>query len=642
MREIRNRQMALVTLDNIYLSYSDAPLFDHASLAIEEKDRIAIVGRNGAGKSTLLKIIEGLIKPDDGRCIVQQGVRIARLEQDPPAHLDLPVYCYVAEGIPGIGSLLSRYYILINAADGSDTSAELAEISCALDRDEGWHYDTEIYRLLNLVGLAPETMMSSLSGGWLRKVALARALVSSPDLLLLDEPTNHIDIKSIIWLQDFIASFRGAVVFISHDRSFINEVASRIADVDRGRISVFEGNYDAYVQAKQEALRLEEIANADFDRRLSIEEAWIRKGIKARLTRSDSRVRRLKEMRREHKERRARLGNVRMRIDDKEMSGKIVLEAENLCFNNGEKDIIRDFSTIVLRGDKIGVVGANGVGKTTLIKMILGQLQPTSGRLKLGSNLKIAYFDQYREQLDPEKTVMDNLAHGKSEVDVAGRKQHVLGYLQDFLFSPQRSRTPVKALSGGEKNRLLLARIFLHPCNILILDEPTNDLDIDTLDLLEELLANYQATLIVVSHDRYFIDNVATDTWYFDGSGKIFENVGGYTDLKETLARMELSNAGERKTGGAEPVKKQEPAQPPRERKRKLSFKEARELEQLPQEIENTDARIQEIEGIFVGADYGTSSEDYRKEIQQEYNSLTEKLEHLYQRWEELEKINNA
>ena len=634
--------MALVTLDNIYLSYSDAPLFDHACLSIEEHDRMAIVGRNGAGKSTLLKIIEGLIKPDDGRCIVQQGIRIARLEQDPPAHLELPVYCYVAEGIPGIGSQLSAYYQLINDDSGADNTARMAEISCQLDKEEGWNYDTEIYRLLNLVGLSPETSMSSLSGGWLRKVALARALVSSPDLLLLDEPTNHIDIKSIIWLQDFLSSFRGAVVFISHDRSFINDVALRIADVDRGRISVFDGNYDSYVQAKQEALRLEEIANADFDRRLSIEEAWIRKGIKARLTRSDSRVRRLKEMRREHRERRARLGNVRMRIDDKEISGKIVLEAENLCFNNGEKDIIRDFSTIVLRGDKIGVVGANGVGKTTLIKMILGQLQPTSGTLKLGSNLKIAYFDQYREQLDPEKTVMDNLAHGKSEVEVAGRKQHVLGYLQDFLFSPQRARTPVKALSGGEKNRLLLARIFLRPCNILILDEPTNDLDIDTLDLLEELLDSYQATLIVVSHDRYFIDNVATDTWYFDGSGKIFENVGGYTDLKETLARMELSNGSEQKAKNSEPVKKEEPVQPKRDRKRKLSFKETKELEQLPQEIEKADGRIQEIEEIFAGVDYGSQSEEYKKNIQQEYNALTERLEWLYQRWEELEKINNA
>ena len=634
--------MALVTLDNIYLSYSDAPLFDHACLAIEEHDRMAIVGRNGAGKSTLLKIIEGLIKPDDGRCIVQQGIRIARLEQDPPAHLELPVYCYVAEGIPGIGSQLSAYYQLINDDSGADNTARMAEISCQLDKEEGWNYDTEIYRLLNLVGLSPETSMSSLSGGWLRKVALARALVSSPDLLLLDEPTNHIDIKSIIWLQDFLSSFRGAVVFISHDRSFINDVALRIADVDRGRISVFDGNYDSYVQAKQEALRLEEIANADFDRRLSIEEAWIRKGIKARLTRSDSRVRRLKEMRREHRERRARLGNVRMRIDDKEISGKIVLEAENLCFNNGEKDIIRDFSTIVLRGDKIGVVGANGVGKTTLIKMILGQLQPTSGTLKLGSNLKIAYFDQYREQLDPEKTVMDNLAHGKSEVEVAGRKQHVLGYLQDFLFSPQRARTPVKALSGGEKNRLLLAKIFLRPCNILILDEPTNDLDIDTLDLLEDLLDSYQATLIVVSHDRYFIDNVATDTWYFDGSGKIFENVGGYTDLKETLARMELSNGSEQKAKNSEPVKKEEPVQPKRDRKRKLSFKETKELEQLPQEIEKADGRIQEIEEIFAGVDYGSQSEEYKKNIQQEYNALTERLEWLYQRWEELEKINNA
>ena len=639
--------MSLVTLDNIYLSYSDAPLFDHTSLSIEEHDRIAIVGRNGAGKSTLLKIIEGGIMPDEGRRIVQQGVRIARLEQDPPAHLDLPVYCFVAQGIPEVGALLSEYYLLIGREGKSPADeARMMEITVAIEHEGGWHYEAEIYRLLNLIGLQPDSQMADLSGGWLRKVALARALVSQPDVLLLDEPTNHIDINSIIWLQEFIAGFRGAVVFISHDRSFINDVARRIADVDRGVISVFDGNYDAYVAAKQEALRLEEIANADFDRRLSIEEAWIRKGIKARLTRSDSRVRRLKEMRREHRERRSRMGSVNMRIDDKELSGKIVLEAENLTFNNGEKDIIKDFSTIVLRGDKIGVIGANGVGKTTLIKIILGQLQPTSGTLKLGSNLNIAYFDQYREQLDPEKTVMDNLAHGKTEVEVAGRKQHILGYLQDFLFSPQRSRTPVKALAGGEKNRLLLARIFLRPCNILILDEPTNDLDIDTLDLLEELLGNYQATLIVVSHDRYFIDNVVTDTWYFDGSGRVIENVGGYTDLKEFLAKTEQAKTENTSKGSgdgsSEKTRASQPALRERERKRRLSFKETRELESMPEEIEKTDARIQEIESIFAGSGYGSESEEFKKNIQLEYNTLTEKLEWLYQRWEELEAIANA
>ena len=571
--------MSLVTLDNIYLSYSDAPLFDHTSLSIEEHDRIAIVGRNGAGKSTLLKIIEGGIMPDEGRRIVQQGVRIARLEQDPPAHLDLPVYCFVAQGIPEVGALLSEYYLLIGREGKSPADeARMMEITVAIEHEGGWHYEAEIYRLLNLIGLQPDSQMADLSGGWLRKVALARALVSQPDVLLLDEPTNHIDINSIIWLQEFIAG--------------------------------------------------------------------IRKGIKARLTRSDSRVRRLKEMRREHRERRSRMGSVNMRIDDKELSGKIVLEAENLTFNNGEKDIIKDFSTIVLRGDKIGVIGANGVGKTTLIKIILGQLQPTSGTLKLGSNLNIAYFDQYREQLDPEKTVMDNLAHGKTEVEVAGRKQHILGYLQDFLFSPQRSRTPVKALSGGEKNRLLLARIFLRPCNILILDEPTNDLDIDTLDLLEELLGNYQATLIVVSHDRYFIDNVVTDTWYFDGSGRVIENVGGYTDLKEFLAKTEQAKTENTSKGSgdssSEKTRTSQPARRERERKRRLSFKETRELESMPEEIEKTDARIQEIESIFAGSGYGSESEEFKKNIQLEYNTLTEKLEWLYQRWEELEAIANA
>lgn len=634
--------MAILSLNDIYLSYSAAPLFDHASMAIEDNDRIAIVGRNGAGKSTLLKIIEGLIVPDEGRRIVQQNTRVARLPQDPPAHLELPIYCYVAEGIPEVGEMLSQYFRLTNDAELFDEH-RISVLSESIEAAHGWKYDVEIRKILSLLGLVPENSMAPLSGGWLRKVALARALVLEPDILLLDEPTNHLDIGTIEWLQEFIKGFKGAVVFISHDRSFINAVANRIADVDRGRISMFIGNYESYVEGKKEALRLEELSNADFDRRLSIEEAWIRKGIKARLTRSDSRIRRLKEMRMEHKSRRNKLGNVNLRIDDKEISGKIVIEAENVNLTIDGKELIKDFSSIVLRGDKIGIVGANGTGKTSLIKLLLGDYEPTSGKLKTGSNLQIAYFDQYREQLDPEKTVMDNLAHGKTEVEVAGKKQHVLGYLQDFLFSPERSRTPVKALSGGEKNRLLLARIFLRPCNLLILDEPTNDLDIETLDLLEELLTEFKATLIVVSHDRYFLDNVVTEVWYFNGQGDVSSYIGGYTDLKEALQKEEqekLANNPESKDKKDSKVKAN--GKPTQERKRRLSFKEKKELEELPQKIEDLEQEISDIEQIFGSAEYGNAEADYRKELQLKYDSSSALLTHLYARWEELDAIEKA
>lgn len=637
--------MAILTLNNLYLSYSDAPLFDHADLTIEENDRIAVVGRNGAGKSTLLKIIEGSITPDEVVRNERQNLRIARLEQDPPAHLDLSVYAYVARGIPVVGEYLAQFFLvsnLLNDGINSDITDDLNELSSFIESHEAWHFDTSIRKLLSLLNLDPFAKMSSLSGGWLRKVALAKALSYEPDLLLLDEPTNHLDISAIEWLQDFLKPFKGAVVMISHDRAFIDNVAKRIVDIDRGKISYFEGSFSDYKLAKEEALRLEKIANDDFDRILSQEEAWIRKGIKARLTRSDSRVRRLKEMRMEHKNRRARLGNVNLRIDDKETSGKIVLELENLSFKLGDRELIKNFSALVLRGDKIGIVGNNGCGKTSLIKLILGEYTDYSGKLKLGSNLNIAYFDQYREQLDPEKTVMDNLAHGKTMVEVAGKTQHVLGYLQDFLFSPQRSRTPVKALSGGEKNRLLLARIFLKPCNLLILDEPTNDLDIETLDLLEELLVEFNATLMVVSHDRYFLDNVVTDTWYFDGEGNVEEFIGGYSDLKETLKQRESISEEEEKLKKVQEnttVSKNKKSFVGVERKRKLSYNEKKELDALPSRIEELETQISLFEEQFASSSYGQKTPEERKDITLQYDKATEELAKAYARWEELEEI---
>ena len=417
-------------------------------------------------------------------------------------------------------------------------------------------------------------------------------------------------------------------------------MATKIADLDRGKISTFIGNYDAFLDWKKENLRLEQIANDDFDRKLSIEEAWIRKGIKARLTRSDSRVRRLKEMRMERRERRNKQGNVVLRVDDAELSGKIVCEAENVCFNIDGKDIIKDFSTLVLRGDKIGIVGANGTGKTTLVKMLLGELSNTSGKLKLGTNIQVAYFDQYREKLNPEQTVMDNLVYGKTEIEINGRKKHILSYLQDFLFSPERARTPVKALSGGEKNRLLLAKIFLKPCNLLILDEPTNDLDIETLDLLEELLSEFQGTLIVVSHDRYFIDNVVTMTWYLDGTGSVENNIGGYSDLRALLEERELNKKQDEANKNDESDKKSNKKDKANIVKvRKLSFKEKKLLEELPTIIENLENRISELEMYFSTAEFGNDSPENKKKLQEEYANAQEQLEKNFELWTELDSI---
>ncbi|MEE1286278.1 MAG: ATP-binding cassette domain-containing protein [Ruminobacter sp.] len=631
--------MSVLLLNDIYLSYSAAPLFDHASLAVEETDRIAIVGRNGAGKSTLLKIIEGSCTIDDGNRIVQNTVRISSLPQDPPAHLDLSVYCYVALGIEGAGQYLADYYSLTEDFNDNNVS-KIEELGAKIESLHAWKYDVEIRKILSQMNLKPNDNMADLSGGWLRKVALARAIVSEPNLLLLDEPTNHLDIQTIEWLQDFIKDFKGAVVFISHDRSFINEVATKIADLDRGKISTFIGNYDAFLDWKKENLRLEQIANDDFDRKLSIEEAWIRKGIKARLTRSDSRVRRLKEMRMERRERRNKQGNVVLRVDDAELSGKIVCEAENVCFNIDGKDIIKDFSTLVLRGDKIGIVGANGTGKTTLVKMLLGELSNTSGKLKLGTNIQVAYFDQYREKLNPEQTVMDNLVYGKTEIEINGRKKHILSYLQDFLFSPERARTPVKALSGGEKNRLLLAKIFLKPCNLLILDEPTNDLDIETLDLLEELLSEFQGTLIVVSHDRYFIDNVVTMTWYLDGTGSVENNIGGYSDLRALLEERELNKKQDEANKNDESDKKSNKKDKANIVKvRKLSFKEKKLLEELPTIIETLENRISELEMYFSTAEFGNDSPENKKKLQEEYANAQEQLEKNFELWTELDSI---
>ncbi len=528
--------MALLTIHNAQLAFGDHPLLDKAEFALQENERVCLVGRNGAGKSTLMKVLAGDILLDDGKIQITQDVVVSRLEQDPPRNQEGTVYEYVSGGLAEIGEQLKIYHDLLDlvAQDPSEKNINrLAKIQEQLDHLNAWRFDDRVKNVLGALKLDPETKLTDLSGGWQRKAALARALVCDPDVLLLDEPTNHLDVTTIEWLENFLKDFKGSIIFISHDRAFIKSMATRIVDLDRGQLASFPGNYDQYLNDKEEMLRVEEMQNAEFDKKLAQEEVWIRQGIKARRTRNEGRVRALKKLREERRDRREVQGKVNLNIDDASRSGKIVFEAESVSFAFEGKKIVDDFSFNIMRGDRIALIGPNGCGKSTVLKLLLGQLETQGGRLHCGTKLEVAYFDQYREILDPEKTVIDNLADGKQEVMVGGRQRHALSYLQDFLFAPKRARTPVKALSGGEKNRLLLARILLKPNNLLILDEPTNDLDIETLELLEEMLANYQGTLLLVSHDREFVDNTVTTSWIFEGNGVIEEFVGGYHDAKQ-------------------------------------------------------------------------------------------------------------
>lgn len=628
--------MAIFSLHQAYLAYSDAPLLDHMELQIEPGERLCLVGRNGAGKSTLLKVIAGDIPLDDGRRIHQQDLKIARLEQDPPQSSQQSVFDYVAEGLSDVGVLLQRYHLqsIAVAHEASEQNIRtLSRLQEELDHLNGWQFDTRIRQVLSMLDLDPEASLQQLSGGWLRKVAFARAVAGDPDLLLLDEPTNHLDIAAIDWLESFLKEFRGAIVFISHDREFIHRLATRIVDLDRGQISSWPGNYDHYLAGKEEALRVEGLQQAEFDKKLAQEEVWIRQGIKARRTRNEGRVRALKALRHERQTRREVQGTARLQVDEAQRSGKLVFEAEHLGYDIADRTLINDFTFQVLRGDKIALIGPNGCGKTTLIKLLLGQLQPQRGQLRGGTKLDVAYFDQYRQQLDPDKTVVDNLADGKSEVEVAGRRRHVLGYLQDFLFEPKRALTPVRALSGGEKNRLLLARLFLKPCNLLILDEPTNDLDIETLELLEDLLAEYQATLLLVSHDRRFIDNTVTHSWYFEGDGRITEYVGGYSDLMGLRQQMKpqvVAAKGKKSTDDERP-------QPAPKKGRKLSYKLQLELDALPGRLESLEQQLTTYQQQVNSADFFSQSNEQTQTILAALQACEDELETAFLRWEELE-----
>ena len=623
--------MPLVTLQDIFLSYGQPPLIDHINLVIEPGERVCLIGRNGAGKSTLLKILTGQVIADDGVLKRAAGVKIAQLEQSVPHDAVGSVFDVIAEGLGAEGKLAARYHHLILELSSNPTDKvmrELEECQAELERVDGWDINQRVEAIVTKMDLNPDVDISSLSGGYKRRVLLARALVCKPDLLLLDEPTNHLDIDAIKWVEQFLLKWEGALLFISHDRRFMDNLATRFIEIDRGKIAEFNCNYSTYIQRKKEMLEIEDKHNALFDKRLSQEEVWIRQGIKARRTRNEGRVRALESMRREYADRRKQQGTAKMDIQQAQKSGKIVAEAENInfAFNDGEQ-VVKSFSTLIQRGDKVGLIGRNGVGKTTLLKLLLGQLEPQTGTVKTGTNLDIAYFDQYRSALDESKTVQDNVSGGRDMLEIGGKSRHVISYLQDFLFSPDRCRQPVSALSGGERNRLLLAKLFTRPSNILVLDEPTNDLDIDTLDLLEELLIDYKGTILLVSHDRAFLNNVVTSTLVFEGDAVINQYIGGYDDW---LRQRKVETASSEKAA----AKTQEK---PATSAKKRSYKVQRELDMLPAEIERLETEIGEISEQMNQADFYQSERSVTEAVEKNLSDLQQQLNHCYQRWEELE-----
>jgi hypothetical protein len=641
--------MALLNLSNAYLGFGDFPLLDHTELHIEPNERVCLVGRNGAGKSTLMKVLAGEVQLDDGKLIFEKDIIVTRLEQDPPRHIQETVFEYVAEGIAHLSDLLKQYHHIsqqmpTNYSD--ELLAKLSQVQAQLEHNNGWQFENRIQDTLKLLELDPDKKLCELSGGWVRRAALARALVADPDILLLDEPTNHLDVEAITWLEDLLLNFKGSIIFISHDRSFIRKMATRIVDLDRGKLVSYPSNYDLYLETKAEDLRVEALQNELFDKKLAQEEVWIRQGIKARRTRNEGRVRALKKLREERRNRREVQGKAKIQLDTTARSGKIVFEIEHASYEVEGKTLLKDFSATIQRGDKIALVGPNGCGKTTFIKLLLGELQPTSGTIRCGTKLDVAYFDQYRAELDLEKTVMDNVADGKQDIEVNGVKRHVLGYLQDFLFPPKRAMTPVKALSGGERNRLLLAKLLLKPNNLLILDEPTNDLDVETLELLEELLADYQGTLLIVSHDRQFIDNTVEECFFFEGNGVLNQYIGGYFDAKQQQENYRASQAvqsqNQKKNESllSEPAKQEKPKA--ETKKVKLSYKEQRELEELPAKMEALEADIEALQTEVNSADFFSKEIAYTQEKLQALAEKEAELEQAFERWEMLENIKNG
>lgn len=639
--------MTLLKFTDVSLAYGTTPLLDHVSWQIARGERVCIIGRNGAGKSSLLRLVQGG-SPDDGEIWRAPGLKIGELPQELPRADARTVYDVVAEGLTGVGELLARYHHLSQNIVTDADLQQLMHVQQELEARDGWRLGQLVESTLSRLQLPAEKTLAELSGGWRRRVLLAQALVSEPDLLLLDEPTNHLDIGAIAWLEDALAGFNGAVLFITHDRAFLQNLATRILELDRGNLIDWNGDYASFLVHKEQQLAAEETANALFDKRLAQEEVWIRQGIKARRTRNEGRVRALKAMRAERSERRERQGKASFQVESAEKSGKQVIVAEQVSFGYpGQPPLVRDFSMVLQRGDRIGLLGANGTGKTTLLKLLLGDLQPTEGRIEFGTKLEVAYFDQLRHQLEPEKTVIDNLAEGREFITIDGQNRHVLSYLGDFLFSPQRARTPVKALSGGERARLLLAKLFSKPANLLVLDEPTNDLDVETLELLEEVLLGFQGTVLMVSHDRVFLDNVVTSTLVFEGQGVVREYVGGYQDWLRQGGSTRLLGVGEGpgKAGqGAEPSTAPEPAQPtsaaqpaaPTPRK-KLSYKLQRELEALPGEIERVETALAAAQAEIAAPTFYQRPAGETAEVLARLDALQNELDQLLERWAELE-----
>jgi ATP-binding cassette subfamily F protein uup len=582
----------LIRLNQIEFSIGTQMLLDKVSLTLEKGDRLGLLGRNGAGKSTLLRILSGELLPEDGERWVDPNIQVTRLEQALPDNLDLTTYEYVATGLADVGALLSRFHSL--AADGSaEALKELSTIQDQLEHADGWSLDQRIARILDQLDLTATEALSTLSGGWRRRVALARALVSEPDVLLLDEPTNHLDIPSIDWLEQQVQQFGGAIVLITHDRRFLQRACTHIGELDRGHLALWECDYERFLFLRDQQAAAEQRADALFDKKLAQEETWIRQGIKARRTRNEGRVRALESMREERSQRRAAQGKGQFRIEEAARSGKRVVELEQVSFSYEEEKIVDNFSTIIQRGDRIGIVGGNGVGKSTLIKLLLGELSPNEGTVSIGTKLEVAYSDQLRGELDPEKDLIDNICGGQQFIEINGQRRHAISYLSDFLFTPERIRTPVKALSGGEVNRAILARLFTRAANLLVLDEPTNDLDIETLELLEEILLDFKGTVLLVSHDRHFMDSVVTSLLVMPGSGQIEEQAGSYSDWEARGGQIAESSLTKHSPSQTPSTELDNPVKPTQtvttaatEKKRKLSYQEQRELKGLPAEIE--------------------------------------------------------
>ncbi len=633
--------MPVVVADHLSIAFGHLPLVDDASLVIEPGERVAVIGRNGTGKSTLLRIVNGELAPDSGTIWKPAGVRTARLDQDAPLSDSRPVFDVVAEGLGDLSDLVAAYHhaaVLVADAGTPERLDRLGRLQHELEERDGWRVERRVEQVLAHLELPADTAVDTLSGGWRRRVLLARALVSEPDLLLLDEPTNHLDIDAIAWLETYLAEFPGAVLFVTHDRAFLQRLASRIVELDRGRVTSWPGDYAAFLRKKEEWLANEAVQQEKFDKKLAEEEAWLRQGVKARRTRNEGRVRALLAMREERAAVRARMGTVRLQVEHADPTGRVVFEAEGVSKAFAGRTVVRGFSARIMRGDRVGLIGPNGAGKTTLLRLLLGELAPDEGAMRQGANVQVAYYDQQREQLDPERTVFDTIGDGNEVVTVAGQARHVNGYLRDFLFPPERARSPVKALSGGERNRLLLARLFTRPANVLVLDEPTNDLDLETLELLEARLVEWPGTLLLVSHDRVFLDNVVTSTLVFEGDGRVAEYVGGYEDWvrvrraaataaqKAAVQAPAAAPAGARREGASGAV--------PR---RRLSYMEQREFDQLP-------GRIDALEAEQEALGHAVAAPGFYKEAPGAIRTALARLEQIqleliaaYARWDDLD-----